>query len=88
MPEFFRVSSTMICYDFGARARFFAFALVRRFSRCEASFHKTYKIIAMLFGVCGSGLKAVHLAYQSIRDGDNLIAIGGGQGVALAVERS
>lgn len=29
--------------------------------------------------VCGSGLKAVHLAYQSIRDGDNRIAIAGGQ---------
>ena len=29
--------------------------------------------------VCGSGLKAVHLAYQSIRDGDNRIVIAGGQ---------
>ncbi len=29
--------------------------------------------------VCGSGLKAVHLAYQSIRDGDNDIVIAGGQ---------
>jgi acetyl-CoA C-acetyltransferase len=29
--------------------------------------------------VCGSGLKAVHLAYQSIRDGDNQIVIAGGQ---------
>lgn len=29
--------------------------------------------------VCGSGLKAVHLAYQSIRDGDNNIVIAGGQ---------
>ncbi len=29
--------------------------------------------------VCGSGLKAVHLAYQSIRDGDNHIVIAGGQ---------
>lgn len=29
--------------------------------------------------VCGSGLKAVHLAYQSIRDGDNAIVIAGGQ---------
>ena len=29
--------------------------------------------------VCGSGLKAVHLACQSIRDGDNLIVIAGGQ---------
>ncbi len=29
--------------------------------------------------VCGSGLKAVHLAYQSIRDGDNEVVIAGGQ---------
>ncbi len=29
--------------------------------------------------VCGSGLKAVHLAYQSIRDGDNRMVIAGGQ---------
>ncbi len=29
--------------------------------------------------VCGSGLKAVHLAYQSIRDGDNQIVVAGGQ---------
>ncbi|MFZ4791394.1 MAG: acetyl-CoA C-acetyltransferase [Candidatus Competibacteraceae bacterium] len=29
--------------------------------------------------VCGSGLKAVHLACQSIRDGDNRIVIAGGQ---------
>ncbi len=29
--------------------------------------------------VCGSGLKAVHLAYQSIRDGDNQVVIAGGQ---------
>ena len=29
--------------------------------------------------VCGSGLKAVHLAYQSIRDGDNRIVIAAGQ---------
>jgi acetyl-CoA C-acetyltransferase len=29
--------------------------------------------------VCGSGLKAVHLAYQSIRDGDNRLVIAGGQ---------
>jgi len=29
--------------------------------------------------VCGSGLKAVQLAYQSIRDGDNDIVIAGGQ---------
>ena len=29
--------------------------------------------------VCGSGLKAVHLAYQSVRDGDNEIVIAGGQ---------
>ena len=29
--------------------------------------------------VCGSGLKAVHLAYQSIRDGDNRIVVAGGQ---------
>lgn len=29
--------------------------------------------------VCGSGLKAVHLAYQSIRDGDNAVVIAGGQ---------
>ena len=29
--------------------------------------------------VCGSGLKAVHLAYQSIRDGDNHTVIAGGQ---------
>jgi acetyl-CoA C-acetyltransferase len=29
--------------------------------------------------VCGSGLKAVHMAYQSIRDGDNEIVIAGGQ---------
>ncbi|MFZ1859817.1 MAG: acetyl-CoA C-acyltransferase, partial [Candidatus Competibacter sp.] len=29
--------------------------------------------------VCGSGLKAVHLAYQSIRDGDNRTVIAGGQ---------
>jgi acetyl-CoA C-acetyltransferase len=29
--------------------------------------------------VCGSGLKAVHLAYQSIRDGDNEIVVAGGQ---------
>jgi acetyl-CoA C-acetyltransferase len=29
--------------------------------------------------VCGSGLKAVHLAYQSVRDGDNQIVIAGGQ---------
>ncbi|TCO83432.1 acetyl-CoA C-acetyltransferase [Plasticicumulans lactativorans] len=29
--------------------------------------------------LCGSGLKAVHLAYQSIRDGDNQIVIAGGQ---------
>jgi len=29
--------------------------------------------------VCGSGLKAVHLAYQSIRDEDNRIVIAGGQ---------
>lgn len=29
--------------------------------------------------VCGSGLKAVHMAYQSIRDGDNDIVIAGGQ---------
>ncbi len=29
--------------------------------------------------VCGSGLKAVHLAYQSIRDGDNDIVVAGGQ---------
>ena len=29
--------------------------------------------------VCGSGLKAVHLAYQSIRDDDNQIVIAGGQ---------
>ncbi len=29
--------------------------------------------------VCGSGLKAVHLAYQSSRDGDNRIVIAGGQ---------
>jgi acetyl-CoA C-acetyltransferase len=37
--------------------------------------------------VCGSGLKAVHLAAQAIRCGDAKIIIGGGQGVALAVER-
>lgn len=29
--------------------------------------------------VCGSGLKAVHLAFQSIRDGDNQVVIAGGQ---------
>ena len=29
--------------------------------------------------VCGSGLKAVHLGFQSIRDGDNDIVIAGGQ---------
>jgi acetyl-CoA C-acetyltransferase len=29
--------------------------------------------------VCGSGLKAVQLAYQSIRDGDNDVVIAGGQ---------
>ncbi len=29
--------------------------------------------------VCGSGLKAVHLACQSIRDGDNRIVLAGGQ---------
>lgn len=29
--------------------------------------------------LCGSGLKAVHLAFQSIRDGDNQIVIAGGQ---------
>lgn len=29
--------------------------------------------------LCGSGLKAVHLAYQSIQDGDNEIVIAGGQ---------
>ncbi|HXH02041.1 MAG TPA: acetyl-CoA C-acetyltransferase [Candidatus Competibacteraceae bacterium] len=29
--------------------------------------------------VCGSGLKAVHLAVQSIRDGDNDIVVAGGQ---------
>ena len=29
--------------------------------------------------VCGSGLKAVHLAFQSIRDGDNQIVVAGGQ---------
>ena len=29
--------------------------------------------------VCGSGLKAVHLGFQSIRDGDNQIVIAGGQ---------
>ncbi len=29
--------------------------------------------------VCGSGLKAVHLGFQSIRDGDNAIVVAGGQ---------
>jgi acetyl-CoA C-acetyltransferase len=29
--------------------------------------------------VCGSGLKAVHLGFQSIRDGDNEIVVAGGQ---------
>jgi len=29
--------------------------------------------------VCGSGLKAVHLAFQSIRDGDNEVVVAGGQ---------
>ena len=38
--------------------------------------------------VCGSGLKATHLAAQAIKCGDaEILCIGGGMGVALAVER-